>query len=389
MRDAVIVEAVRTPIGKKNGTLSRVRADDLLAHTLRAAVDRAGIDAAHVEDVIVGCVTQIGEQGYNIGRAAVLIAGFPVDVPATTVNRFCGSGQQAVNFAAQGVMSGTHELVIASGVECMSRTAMGADAMFGEGPISPKLTEQYEIIPQGLSAGRIAKKWGLSREMLDEFSFQSHQKAGVAITEGRFEREITPVPVPVEGNGHSELFRLDEGVRIPPDLGRMASLPPAFEEGGVITAGNSSQISDGAAAVIICSEEKARELGLRPRARIVAQGLAGSDPTIMLTGPIPATQKALRAAGLKIGDIDLIEINEAFASVVLACGQELGFDPEKVNYNGGAIALGHPLGASGARLVTTLLHEMERQEVDRGLVTMCIGYGMGTATILERIAPVA
>ena len=384
MTEAVIVEAVRTAIGRRGGKLSPVRPDDLLALTLREVVTRAGVDPAQVDDVIAGCVTQTGEQGMNIARAAALIAGFPIEVPGTTVNRFCGSGQQAVNFAAQGVLSGAQEIVIGAGVENMSRVPMGSDALGpGEGPVSPKLMDLFEIIPQGNSAEMIARKWGFSREQLDEFAYQSHVKAGQAIQEGRFAREIFPVEV--KQNGSSYEFGVDEGVRIPPSREKMAQLKPSFQDDGVVTAGNSSQISDGAAAVLIMSKEKARQLGLKPRARIVAQAIVGSEPTIMLTGPIPATQKVLKKAGLQLRDIDLFEVNEAFAPVVLAWQHETGADMEKVNYSGGAIALGHPLGASGARLITTLLHELERQGARYGLSTMCIGYGMGIATVIETI----
>ncbi len=384
MTEAYIVEAVRTPIGKQGGRLSTVRPDDLAAQTLREVITRAGVPPTEIDDVIMGCVTQTGEQGFNIGRAAALIAGFPVEVPGTTVNRFCGSGQQAVNFAAQSVAAGVADAVIGAGVESMTRVPMGSDAFGpGEGPLSPKLSALFEIIPQGNSAERIAAKWGFSREQLDDFGYQSHVKAGQAITEGRFQREILPVTIPQ--NGTAVTFDTDEGVRMPPNRERMATLKPAFQEDGVVTAGNSSQISDGAAAVLVMSKEKIRQLGLKPRARIVAQTIVGTDPTIMLTGPIPATKKVLQRAGLRLGDIDLFEVNEAFASVVLAWLHETGADFEKVNYNGGAIALGHPLGASGARLITTLLHELERQEARYGLSTMCIGYGMGIATIIERI----
>jgi len=384
MTEAVIVEAVRTAIGRRGGKLSPVRPDDLLALTLREVVTRAGVDPAQVDDVIAGCVTQTGEQGMNIARAAALIAGFPVEVPGTTVNRFCGSGQQAVNFAAQGVLSGAQEIVIGAGVENMSRVPMGSDAFGpGEGPVSPKLMDLFEIIPQGNSAEMIARKWGFSREQLDEFAYQSHVKAGQAIQEGRFTREIFPVEVKQNGSGYE--FAVDEGVRIPPSREKMAQLKPSFQDDGVVTAGNSSQISDGAAAVLIMTKEKALQLGLKPRARIVAQAIVGSEPTIMLTGPIPATQKVLKKAGLQLNDIDLFEVNEAFAPVVLAWQHETGADMEKVNYSGGAIALGHPLGASGARLITTLLHELERQGARYGLSTMCIGYGMGIATIIEKI----
>ena len=384
MTEAVIVEAVRTAIGRRGGKLSPVRPDDLLALTLRELVTRAGIDPAQVDDVIAGCVTQTGEQGMNIARAAALIAGFPIEVPGTTVNRFCGSGQQAVNFAAQGVLSGAQDIVIGAGVENMSRVPMGSDAFGpGEGPVSPKLMDLFEIIPQGNSAEMIAKKWGFTREQLDEFAYHSHLKAGQAIQEGRFRQEIFPVQV--KQNGSSYEFDTDEGVRIPPSREKMAQLKPSFQDDGVVTAGNSSQISDGAAAVLIMTREKAQELGLKPRARIVAQAIVGSEPTIMLTGPIPATEKVLKRAGLQVKDIDLFEVNEAFAPVVLAWQHETGADPEKINYSGGAIALGHPLGASGARLVTTMLHELERQDARYGLSTMCIGYGMGIATIIERI----
>ncbi|TMD08806.1 MAG: thiolase family protein [Chloroflexi bacterium] len=384
MPEAVIVEAVRTAIGRRGGKLSPVRPDDLMALTLQDVVRRAGITGDRIDDVIVGCVTQTGEQGMNLARAAALIAGFPIEVPGTTVNRFCGSGQQAVNFAAQGVLSGAQDIVIGGGVESMTRVPMGSDAFGpGEGPVSPKLMDLYEIIPQGNSAEMIAKKWGFSRQQLDEFSFQSHRKAGQAIQEGRFTREIFPVEV--KQNGTTYAFDTDEGVRIPPSLEKMAQLKPPFQEDGVVTAGNSSQISDGAAAVLVMTADKARELGLRARARIVAQAIVGSEPTIMLTGPIPATAKVLKKAGLTLKDIDLFEVNEAFAPVVLAWQHETGADMEKVNYNGGAIALGHPLGASGARLLTTLLHELERQEARYGLSTMCIGYGMGIATIIERL----
>jgi len=384
MTEAVIVDAVRTAIGRRGGKLSPVRPDDLLALTLREVVTRAGVDPAQVDDVIAGCVTQTGEQGMNIARAAALIAGFPIEVPGTTVNRFCGSGQQAVNFAAQGVLSGAQEVVIGAGVENMSRVPMGSDAFGpGEGPVSPKLMDLFEIIPQGNSAEMIARKWGFSREQLDEFAYQSHVKAGQAIQEGRFTREIFTVEV--KQNGSSYEFGVDEGVRIPPSREKMAQLKPSFQDDGVVTAGNSSQISDGAAAVLIMTKEKALQLGLKPRARIVAQAIVGSEPTIMLTGPIPATQKVLQKAGLQLSDIDLFEVNEAFAPVVLAWQHETGADMEKVNYSGGAIALGHPLGASGARLITTLLHELERQGARYGLSTMCIGYGMGIATIVERL----
>ena len=384
IREAVIVEAVRSPIGKRNGSLKELHPVDLLAEVLKEVVSRSGVDPELIEDNITGCVSQVGEQAFNIGRNAWLAAGFPESIPGTTVDRQCGSSQQTIHFAAQGVMAGAYDLVVASGVENMTRVPMGSDASGpSEGPVSPKLMDLFEIIPQGNSAEMIAKKWGFSREQLDEFAFQSHVKAGQAIQEGRFKREIFQVDV--KQNGSSYQFDTDEGVRIPPSREKMAQLKPAFQDDGVVTAGNSSQISDGAAAVLVMSAEKAKQLGLKPRARIVAQAIVGSEPTIMLTGPIPATARVLKKAGLQIKDIDLFEVNEAFAPVVLAWQHETGADMEKVNYNGGAIALGHPLGASGARLLTTMLHELERQDARYGLSTMCIGYGMGIATIIERL----
>jgi acetyl-CoA acyltransferase len=381
MVNAVIVAAVRTAVGKKNGKLSPIRPDDLLADTLRALVDGAGIDAAEVEDVIAGCVDQLGEQGMNVARNAALIAGFPLDVCGTTLDRMCGSGQQAANFAAMGVMAGQYECVIAAGIEHMTRIPMGSNAMGpGDGPLSPRLQERYNIIPQGLSAELIAEKWGLKREELDEFSAASHEKAGRALAEGRFAREIFPVTLP-----DGTVFATDEGVRVPVNREKMAALAPSFKPDGVVTAANSSQISDGAAALLIMSEARARALGLRPRARVVATALAGVDPTIMLTGPIPATERVLKKAGLTLDQIDRFEINEAFASVVLAWERELHPDMSRVNVNGGAIALGHPLGCSGAKLMTTLLHELERSGGRYGLQTMCIGFGQGIATVIERL----
>jgi acetyl-CoA acetyltransferase family protein len=381
MRDAVIVGAVRTAAGRRNGKLSPIRPDDLTALVLGELVHRVGIEAAQVEDVILGCVDQLGEQGMNIARNAALIAGFPLDVCGTTLDRMCGSGQQAANFAAMGVMAGQYDCVIAGGVEHMTRVPMGANAMGpGEGPLSPRLQERYQIIPQGLSAELIAEKWGLSRQALDAFAAQSHERAGQAIAEGRFRREIMPVTLP-----DGSVFDTDEGVRVPVSRDKMAQLQPVFKTDGVVTAGNSSQISDGAAALMLMSEDRARALGARPRARIVATALAGVDPTIMLTGPIPATQRVLQRAGLRLEDMAAIEINEAFASVVLAWEREVGADLSRVNVNGGAIALGHPLGCSGAKLMTTLLHELERTGGRYGLQTMCIGFGQGIATIIERL----
>ena len=381
MRDAVIVGAARTAVGRKNGKLSPVRPDDLAAKVLGDLIARVGVDPAEVEDVILGCVDQLGEQGFNIARNAALIAGLPLDVCGTTLDRMCGSGQQAANFAAMGVMAGQYDVVIAGGVEHMTRVPMGSNASGpGDGPLSPRLSERYNIVPQGISAELIAEQWGLKREELDAFAARSHEWAGRAIAEGRFKREIVPVTLP-----DGSVFDSDEGVRVPVNREKMAALQPSFKPDGVVTAANSSQISDGAAALLFMSGERARALGLRPRARVVATALAGVDPTIMLTGPIPATQRALKKAGLRLDDIDLFEINEAFASVVLAWERELHPDMSKVNVNGGAIALGHPLGCSGGKLMTTLLHELERTGKRYGLQTMCIGFGQGIATIIERL----
>ena len=381
MRDAVIVGAVRSAVGKKGGRLAGVRPDDLAAHVLRELVASVPLDPAEVEDVILGCVDQLGEQGFNIARNAALIAGFPLDVCGTTLDRMCGSGQQAANFAAMGVMAGQYDCVIAGGVEHMTRVPMGSNAMGpGEGPLSPKLQERFTIVPQGISAEIVAETWGLKREALDDFAAQSHEKAGRAIADGRFAREIVPLTLP-DGSA----FATDEGVRVPVNRAKMAALAPSFKPDGVVTAANSSQISDGAAALLFMSADRAKALGLTPRARVVTTALAGVDPTIMLTGPIPATQRALRKAGLRLDAVDRFEINEAFASVVLAWERELHPDMTRVNVNGGAIALGHPLGCSGARLMTTLLHELERSETRYGLQTMCIGFGQGIATIIERI----
>jgi acetyl-CoA acyltransferase len=381
MRDAVIVGAARSAVGRKNGKLSPIRPDDLAATVLGDLIKRVGVDAAEVEDVILGCVDQLGEQGFNIARNAALIAGLPLDVCGTTLDRMCGSGQQAANFAAMGVMAGQYDVVIAGGVEHMTRVPMGSNASGpGDGPLSPRLSERYNIVPQGISAELIAEQWGLKREELDAFAARSHEWAGRAIAEGRFRREIVPITLP-DGN----VFDTDEGVRVPVNREKMAALQPSFKPDGVITAANSSQISDGAAALMFMSGERAKALGLRPRARVVATALAGVDPTIMLTGPIPATQRVLKKAGLRLDDIDLFEINEAFASVVLAWERELHPDMNKVNVNGGAIALGHPLGCSGGKLMTTLLHELERTGKRYGLQTMCIGFGQGIATIIERL----
>ncbi|MGI6127102.1 MAG: thiolase family protein [Planifilum sp.] len=378
-RDAVIIDAVRTPIGRKKGSLSRTRPDEMAAHVLSAIVEKNGIQPDVVEDVKMGCVTQIDEQGFNIGRMAALIAGFPVGVCGVSSNRMCGSSLETLNQAAHEIMAGMGDLFIAAGVESMSRVPMGSDG----GNFSSKLTDRYMIIPQGFSAEMIASQWGFTREELDRYSYESHQKALRAQREGWFDREIVPIDVKTE-EGETVRMAKDETPRADTSLEKMAQLQPSFQADGVVTAGNSSQISDGAAAVLIASREKAEELGLRPRARIVATATAGVDPTIMLTGIIPCTEKVLKKAGLTMDDIDLFEVNEAFASVVLAWQKETQAPWEKVNVNGGAIALGHPLGASGARITATLLHEMERREARYGLMTMCIGFGMAIATIIER-----
>lgn len=381
MRDAVIVEAVRTPVGRRNGFLSGLRSEDLAGLVLREVVKRAGVDPAIIEDVLMGCVSQVGEQGFCIGRQAALIADYPQHVPGLTIDRQCGSSQQAIHFAAQAILAGDMDVVVAAGVENMSRVPMGSNVKGTE--LSKELTSRYEIINQGLSTERIAEKWGLSRQQMDEYSLESHEKAVRSQDEGRFEREIMPVSVLLpDGN---QIIKMDEGPRRGTSLEKLASLKPPFQENGRVTAGNASQISDGAAAVLVMSRVKAEELGLLPRFRIVARSVIGSDPTLMLTGPISATAKVLAKAGLSLADIDIFEVNEAFAAVPLAWLIETGADPRKLNPNGGAIALGHPLGASGARLMTTMMHEMERSGGRYGLQTMCEGHGMANATIIERL----
>ena len=382
MRDAVIVEAVRTPVGRRNGFLSGIRSEDLAGLVLRELVKRAGADPALIEDVIMGCVSQVGEQGFCIGRQAALIADYPQQVPGLTIDRQCGSSQQAIHFASQVILAGDMDVVVAAGVENMSRVPMGSNVQGTE--LSKELTSRYEIINQGLSAERIAEKWRLTRQQMDEFSLESHEKAIKSQNEGRFEREIMPVSVLLP-NGDQAIMKMDEGPRRGTSLEKLANLKPPFQENGRITAGNASQISDGAAAVLVMSKEKAEELGLKPRFRIVARSVIGSDPTLMLTGPIPATAKVLAKAGLSLADIDIFEVNEAFAAVPLAWLIETGADPKKLNPNGGAIALGHPLGASGARLMTTLMNELERTGGRFGLQTMCEGHGMANATIIERL----
>jgi len=382
MREAVIVQAVRTPVGRRNGSLSGFRSEDLAGLILREVVKRAGVEPALVEDVLMGCVSQVGEQAFCIGRQAALIADYPLHVPGLTIDRQCGSSQQAVHFAAQAILAGDMDVVVAAGIENMSRVPMGSN--FKGIEFSKELTSRYEIINQGLSAERIAEKWGISRQQMDEFSLESHAKALKSQEEGRFKREIMPVSV-VLPDGSQEIMKMDEGPRRDTSLEKLSNLKSPFQENGQVTAGNASQISDGAAAVLVMSREKAEELGLKPRFRIVARSVVGSDPTLMLTGPIPATAKVLAKAGLKIEDIDVFEVNEAFAAVPLAWLMDTGADPKKLNPNGGAIALGHPLGASGARLMTTMMHELDRTGGRYGLQTMCEGHGMANATIIERL----
>src|SRR5438105_2720078 len=377
--EAVIVEAVRTARGKRKGALAAVHPVDLLARTLTGSLERAGVSAKDVDDVIMGCVTQVGEQGLNIARGAVLAAGLPIEIPGTTVNRFCGSGLQAVNFGAQAVMSGAAQLVVAGGVEHMTRVPMGSDALGGEGPASPGLIEKWpNLVPQGLSAEMIAEKWGYTRRQLDEYAAGSQLKAANAIEKGHFSKEILPL------YPGGKTFDRDEHPRPGTTVETLAALKPSFKDNGVLHAGNSSGIVDGAAAVVISTKGRARSLGLKPRAKIVSMAVAGSDPILMLTGPIPAARSALAKAELKVDDIDLFEINEAFAPIPILVAQELGIPMEKVNPNGGAIALGHPLGATGAMLLVTALHELERTGQRRALITLCIGYGMGIATVIDR-----
>lgn len=378
MSDAYIVGAVRTPMGrgKADGSLHGFHPADLAAIPLREVVKRAEVKPEAVEDVIMGCVTPVSEQGLNIGRNAVLAAGFPITVPGVQLNRMCGSGQQAVSFAASSVAAGTYDLAVGAGVESMSRITMGSDA----GPIADSINDRFDIINQGLSAELIAEKWNLSREAIDAFSAQSHVKAAKAQAAGFFEKEIVAVELP-----GGKVFAKDETIRPDTTAAKIGTLKPAFRPDGRISAGSSSQITDGAAAVLVANEAGMKRYNLKPRARIVKTAVVGSDPTIMLTGPIPATRKVLEKAGLTKDQIDLFEINEAFAPVVLAWMKELGIPEDKVNVNGGAIALGHPLGGTGARLITSLVHELERRKARYGLVTMCIGFGQATATIIERV----
>jgi acetyl-CoA acyltransferase len=386
-REVVIVEAARTPVGRgheEKGYYRDTHPSALLAKAYGEVIERAGIDASEVEDVVGGCVQQFGEQGLNIARNAWLEAGLPIETPATTVDRQCGSGQQAVNFSAAMIASGVHDVMIGGGVEHMGHISFAdsTEVMKEHGfAFSPELLEKYNLVPQGISAEMISDQWEIPRSELDELALNSHRKAHQATEEGRFEREI----IPWKSNG--DTYVTDQGIRPPAEdsLEKLASLKPAFKEDGKVTAGNSSQVSDGAAAVLLMTREKADALGLKPRARIVDQTTVGVDPVIMLTGPIPATQKILERNGMKMDDIDLVEINEAFASVVAAWRRELDPDMDRVNVNGGAIALGHPLGSTGARLLTTLLHELERSDKETGLVTMCCGGGLGTGTLIQRV----
>jgi acetyl-CoA acyltransferase len=378
MRDAVIVDAVRTPVGRRKGAYAEVHPVDLSAHVLNALVERTGVDPSVIDDVVWGCVSQVGEQTMNVGRNAVLAAGWPESVPGTTVDRQCGSSQQAVHFAAAGVISGQYDVAVAGGVEVMTRVPMGSSIGADVGlPFGPKLLERYdnEWFNQGTGAEMVADRWGLSRQQVDEFSLASHRKAAAAIDSGAFAKQYAVIP----GTG----LEVDEGVRRETSMDKLGGLKPAFSEDGVITAGNSSQISDGSGALLITTSEKARELGLKPLARLHSFALAGDDPVIMLTAPIPATAKALAKAGLSIGDIGAFEINEAFAPVPLAWLAETGADPKALNPLGGAIAIGHPLGGSGAVLMTRLVHHMSDNGIRYGLQSMCEGGGLANATILE------
>jgi acetyl-CoA acetyltransferase family protein len=379
MAEAVIVEAVRSAVGKRNGGLSGVHPAELSAQVLGGLAQRAGIDPEIVDDVIWGCVMQAGEQALDIARTAVLTAGWPETIPGVTVDRQCGSSQQSVHFAAAGVVAGHYDAVIAGGVESMSRTPMGASLASGGNPYSANFKARYERTPnQGIGAEMMAKKWELSREMLDQFSLDSHEKAGAAQASGAFDDQIVAIK-DADGN----IMNKDEGIRLGTTLEKMGSLKPAFSEDGVIHAGNSSQISDGSGALLFMSAEKAKSLGLKPLARVHTAVLAGADPVMMLSAPIPATQKALKRSGLSLSDIGVFEVNEAFAPVPMAWLKEIGADEKKLNPNGGAIALGHPLGGSGARIMTTMLYHMRDNNIRYGLQTMCEGGGQANATILE------
>ncbi len=395
MREAVIVDVVRTPLGrgKANGKLHHWHPADLAAQPIKALLSRTGIDPALVEDVILGCVSQVGEQAMNIARTAALTADLPYSAVGTTIDRQCGSSQQCLHFAAQGVMAGAYDVVIAAGVESMGRVPMGSNMKGFGSPLSPALIEKYKklnlydrggFVNQGIAAETIAQRWKISRRELDEFSVESHRRAAAATQKGHFKNEIVSLEVTLE-DGSREIMETDEGIRANSSLEKLAALEPAFDPKGVITAANSSQITDGASAALVMSKEKAKQLGLRPRARFHAFALAGVDPIIMLTAPIPATQKILEKTSLTLKDIDAVEINEAFAPVVLAWQRETKADMNRVNPNGGAIAIGHPLGATGVRLTATLLNELERSGGRYGLQTLCEGGGMANALILERL----
>lgn len=383
MREVVIVEGCRTAVGRRQGVFSNYRADDLFADVLDALVKRAGIDKSIVEDVIAGCVTQVNEQAMNVARTALLIAGFPVHVPGVTIDRQCGSSQQAVHFAYQAIASGDMDIVIAGGVESMTRSPMFANV--GETKPSKRLTDKHQIVNQGISAELIADKWGFTREQLDEYALRSHQLALKAIKNGYYQDEIVPITVTDE-HGNEVVVDVDEGPRADTSLDILSELKPVFKEDGKITAGNSSQMSDGASAVILMSKEKALELGLKPKAKIIARSVIGSDPTLMLTGPIEATRQVLNKAGLSLDDMDRYEVNEAFAPIPLAWIHDLEADMDKLNVNGGAIALGHPLGATGTKLLVSLINELERIDGKYGLLAICEGMGMANATVIERIS---
>jgi len=382
MRDAVIIDAVRTPVGigkPDKGQLSGIHPVDLSAQVLQGLVARTGLNSAHVDDVIWGCVSQVGEQGVNVGRNAALAAGFSEDVTGVTVDRQCGSSQQAAAYAAASVIAGQADVIVAGGVESMSRVPMFSNAAGGDGPFGPMMMDRYSgrLVPQGISAEMIAQKWGLSRAQLDEIAVTSHHRAAAAAAQGLFAQEITPVST------SAGLVSADQGIRPDTSAEGLAGLRTPFKEDGVVTAGNASQISDGAAAMLITTSEVAQRLGLQPLARFHTFAMAGVDPVMMLTGPIPATHRVLERSGLSLADIGAFEVNEAFASVLAAWYAETGADPARTNPNGGAIAIGHPLGASGARLMTTLVHHMRRNQIRYGLQTMCEGGGMANATILE------
>jgi len=382
VREVVIIDGVRTAVGRKGGAFANYRPDELAALVLENLIERSSVDKSSVEDVILGCVTQVNEQGGNIARTAALIAGFPIQVPGVTIDRQCGSSQQAIHFAAQAIASGDMDIVIAGGVESMSRAPMFSN--IGKTRPSKKLQERYEIVNQGVSSEKIADQWGFTREQLDTYSLESHKKALHAIEKGKFEAEILPVEVE-NHEGKKQIINRDEGPRKDTSIEALSSLKSVFQADGKITAGNASQMSDGASAVLLMSKEKALELGLKPRAKIVARVVVGSDPTLMLTGPIEATKRVLEKSGLSIEDMDRYEVNEAFAPVPLAWLADTGADPSKLNVNGGAIALGHPLGATGTKLMTSLLYELERINGRYGLLAICEGMGMANATIIERV----